>query len=139
MTRLSAAKLQIERKLKDQERQHKKEQKQWDSQIKEKEEYMANLQKELKEKEQENRISRLKIKEMKRLIKHNQLKPISMLNSVEVDKKPDNSKKQRSPSLKKEPAQAPKKKGKKGWSLQDEMSKEPPKEVFLKLANNDLK
>lgn len=34
------------------------------------------LQRELKEKEQENRISKLKIKEMKRLIKHNQLKPI---------------------------------------------------------------
>ena len=34
------------------------------------------MQKELKEKEQENRISKLKIKEMKRLIKHNQLRPI---------------------------------------------------------------
>jgi len=34
------------------------------------------LNKELREKEQENRISKLKIKEMRRLIKHNQLKPI---------------------------------------------------------------
>ena len=31
----------------------------------------------LKEKEQENRISKLKIKEMRRLMKHNQLKPIA--------------------------------------------------------------
>ena len=34
------------------------------------------MKKILKEKEQENRISKLKIKEMRRLIKHKQLRPI---------------------------------------------------------------
>lgn len=43
----------------------------WDKNIKEKEQRLAELERELKEKEQENRISKLKIKEMKRLIKHN--------------------------------------------------------------------
>ena len=66
----------MEKKLKEQERQQKKELKAWDKQIKVKEEQFAALQRELKEKEQENRISKLKIKEMKRLIKHNQLKPL---------------------------------------------------------------
>jgi len=39
--------------------------------VKDKEALLGELQRELKEKEQENRISKLKIKEMKRLIKHN--------------------------------------------------------------------
>jgi len=39
--------------------------------VKDKETLLGELQRELKEKEQENRISKLKIKEMKRLIKHN--------------------------------------------------------------------
>jgi len=48
----------------------------WERKIKDSEEKLEILNKELREKEQENRISKLKIKEMRRLIKHNQLKPI---------------------------------------------------------------
>lgn len=48
----------------------------WEKKIKASEERLEQLQKELREKEAENRISKLKIKEMRRLIKHNQLKPL---------------------------------------------------------------
>jgi septal ring factor EnvC (AmiA/AmiB activator) len=71
LDRLEQAKSTIEQKIKEQEKQHKKDVKQWEKSIKEKEEVYEQLQKELKEREQENRISKLKIKEMKRLIKHN--------------------------------------------------------------------
>ena len=93
--------------------------------------------KELKEKEQENRISKLKIKEMKRLIKHNQLKPLSY---VEAGREPEN-KKQKSPTTtKKQDTKKIQKEGTKpkGWSLEEEMGKEPPKEILLKMANKDL-
>ena len=53
--------------------------------IKASEEKLEVLQKELKEKDQENRISKLKIKEMKRLIKHNQLRPNPSTNSQTVE------------------------------------------------------
>lgn len=43
----------------------------WEKKIKESETRLEALNKELKEKEQENRISKLKIKEMRRLLKHN--------------------------------------------------------------------
>ena len=43
----------------------------WEKKIKECETRLEDLNKELKEKEQENRISKLKIKEMRRLLKHN--------------------------------------------------------------------
>ena len=43
----------------------------WDKKIKDAEIRLEDLNKELKEKEQENRISKLKIKEMRRLLKHN--------------------------------------------------------------------
>ncbi len=43
----------------------------WEKKIRESEGRLDELNKELKEKEQENRISKLKIKEMKRLLKHN--------------------------------------------------------------------
>jgi Arc/MetJ-type ribon-helix-helix transcriptional regulator len=43
----------------------------WEKKIKECEQRLEELNKELKEKEQENRISKLKIKEMRRLLKHN--------------------------------------------------------------------
>ena len=43
----------------------------WDKKIKEGEKKLEELNRELKEKEQENRISKLKIKEMRRLLKHN--------------------------------------------------------------------
>ena len=50
--------------------------KKWEKKVKDSEVKLDAINKELKEKEQENRISKLKIKEMRRLIKHNQLKPI---------------------------------------------------------------
>jgi hypothetical protein len=43
----------------------------WDKKIKEAEARLGGLTKDLKEKEQENRISKLKIKEMRRMLKHN--------------------------------------------------------------------
>lgn len=43
----------------------------WEKKIKEAETRLEDLNKELKEKEQENRISKLKIKEMRRMLKHN--------------------------------------------------------------------
>lgn len=50
----------------------------WEKKIKEAEQKLEELNKDLKEKEQENRISKLKIKEMRRLLKHNQLKPLNV-------------------------------------------------------------
>ena len=76
LARLEQARQNIEERLKEQERVHKKELRQWDKQVRDKEGALVMLQRELKEREQENRISKLKIKEMKRLIKHNQLKPL---------------------------------------------------------------
>lgn len=49
----------------------------WDKKIRTAENSLEDLTKEMKEKEQENRISKLKIKEMRRLMKHNQLKPLA--------------------------------------------------------------
>lgn len=76
LDKLDHAVVIIEHKIKDQEKAQRKEVKQWDKQIKDKENRLVDLTRELKEREQENRISKLKIKEMKRLIKHNQLRPI---------------------------------------------------------------
>ena len=42
-----------------------------DKQVRDAEERHRFLQQQLKEKEQENRISKLKIKELRRIIKHN--------------------------------------------------------------------
>ena len=65
------------------------------------------MAKELKEREQENRISKLKIKEMKRLIKHNQLKPLSQMTPSENNDKKTNGtsveKKKKEKSVKKHP------------------------------------
>jgi hypothetical protein len=47
--------------------------KKWERKVKASEEKLEGYARELKEKEQENRINKLKIKEMRRLIKHNQL------------------------------------------------------------------
>ena len=47
-----------------------------DKQVKESEDRLRNLKLSLKEKEQENRISKLKIKELRRQLKHNQLQPL---------------------------------------------------------------
>jgi len=52
--------------------------------IKQAEARLEELQKDLKEKEQENRISKLKIKEMRRLLKHNQLKPLNLSKEGEI-------------------------------------------------------
>ena len=43
----------------------------WEKKIKEAEVRLDELNKEMKEKEQDNRISKLRIKEMRRLLKHN--------------------------------------------------------------------
>lgn len=71
LDRLDQAKGLIEKKIKEQEKGHRKEQKIWEKNIKTQEERLEGMQRLLKEKEQENRISKLKIKEMKRLMKHN--------------------------------------------------------------------
>lgn len=71
LDRLEQAKGLIEKKIKEQDKMHRKEQKIWDKNIKTQEERLEGMQRLLKEKEQENRISKLKIKEMKRLMKHN--------------------------------------------------------------------
>lgn len=52
--------------------------KKWDKKIQQSEQKLEALNKELKEKEQENRISKHKIKEMRRHLKHNQLKPLNV-------------------------------------------------------------
>ena len=61
----------LESQVKEEEKKHRVEMRQWDRKIKEAEIKLDDLNKELKEKEQENRISKLKIKEMRRLLKHN--------------------------------------------------------------------
>ena len=93
------------------------------------------MAKELKEREQENRISKLKIKEMKRLIKHNQLKPLSQMtpseNNESAAKKINGTsveKKKKDKTAKKHPKEPQ-------WSLQDELMNEPSKEIYLKLAD----
>ena len=120
-------------KIKEQEKQHRKDIKQWEKSIKEKEQNYNEMSKELKEREQENRISKLKIKEMKRLIKHNQLKPLSQMtpseNNESVGKKVNGT----SVEKKKKDKNAPKKEPQ--WSLQDELMNEPSKEIYLKLAD----
>ena len=60
----------------EEDKKHRAEMRKWERKVKESEARLEAFNKELKEKEQENRISKLKIKEMRRLIKHNQLKPI---------------------------------------------------------------
>ena len=55
----------------------------WEKKIKDCEQRLEELNKEMKEKEQENRISKLRIKEMRRLLKHNQLKPLNHLGAGE--------------------------------------------------------
>jgi hypothetical protein len=57
--------------VKDEEKKHRKELKMWDKKIKEAELRLEEYNREVKEKEQENRISKLKIKEMRRMLKHN--------------------------------------------------------------------
>ena len=68
---MEVEKKNLESQVKEEEKKHRVEMRQWDRKIKEAEIKLDDLNKELKEKEQENRISKLKIKEMRRLLKHN--------------------------------------------------------------------
>lgn len=52
------------------------------------EQQIIELKKQVKEKEQENRISKLKVKEMKRLVKHKQLRPLASIRFDPTPKKP---------------------------------------------------
>lgn len=76
LERLEQDKQTLELQIAEEEKKHRFEMRRWERKIKDSEEKLEILNKELREKEQENRISKLKIKEMRRLIKHNQLKPI---------------------------------------------------------------
>ena len=67
----------LQEKSLQQQNQHRNETKQMDKLVKDADERVKNLQKVLKEKQQENRISKLKIKELSRHVKHNQLHPLS--------------------------------------------------------------
>lgn len=75
--------------MKEEEKKHKIEMRTWDRKIKEAEMRLEEMNKDLKEKEQENRISKLKIKEMRRMLKHNQLKPLG--NNGPEDAQSNNS------------------------------------------------
>ena len=57
-----------------------------DNKLAEAHDRLATLTIQLKEKEQENRITKLKTKELRRQLKHNQLQPL--LQSLEAGKSP---------------------------------------------------
>ena len=76
MDKLEREKLALEQQIAEEDKKNRLEMRKWERKVKESEARLDSFNKELKEKEQENRISKLKIKEMRRLIKHNQLKPI---------------------------------------------------------------
>lgn len=78
LERLENEKKLLEGQIAEEEKKHKIEMKKWEKKIQSSEQKLEALNKELKEKEQENRISKLKIKEMRRLLKHNQLKPLNV-------------------------------------------------------------
>ena len=60
----------------EEEKRQKQELKQVEKRLKELQDKADELRKELKEKEQEQRISTYKLNELRRSLKHNQLKPI---------------------------------------------------------------
>ena len=62
--------------------QNRAETRQMDRLVADADERVKSLQKILKEKQQENRISKLKIKELGRHVKHNQLEPLS--HSIDI-------------------------------------------------------
>ncbi len=68
---LESEKIQLKEQVATEEKKHQGELKGWERKIKEAEEKLDGINRELKEKEQENRISKLKIKEMRRMLKHN--------------------------------------------------------------------
>lgn len=59
-----------------------------DNQVKDAEKRIADFKMQLKEKEQENRISKLKLKDLKRTQKHNQLTPLKAPKDSSSVKKP---------------------------------------------------
>ena len=85
LEKLEQDKLVLEKQITEEEKRHRLELRKWERKIKESEQRLDTFNKELKEKEQENRISKLKIKEMRRLIKHNQLKPIQPMQPAAVN------------------------------------------------------
>lgn len=90
LEKLEREKLALEQQIAEEDRKNRFEMRKWEKKVKDSETKLDVINKELKEKEQENRISKLKIKEMRRLIKHNQLKPIQnngqlALPSIEQD------------------------------------------------------
>lgn len=76
LEKLDREKLALEQQIAEEDKKNRFEMRKWEKKVKDSENKLDVINKELKEKEQENRISKLKIKEMRRLIKHNQLKPI---------------------------------------------------------------
>ena len=74
LTRLEQEKKNLETQVAEEEKRQRLEVRKWEKKVKASEEKLEAMNKELKDKEQENRINQLKIKEMRRLIKHNQLK-----------------------------------------------------------------
>jgi hypothetical protein len=85
LEKLEQDKMVLEKQITEEEKRHRMELRKWERKIKESEQRLDTFNKELKEKEQENRISKLKIKEMRRLIKHNQLKPIHPMQPAAVN------------------------------------------------------
>ena len=90
LEKLEREKLALEQQIVEEDKKNRFEMRKWEKKVKDSENKLDVINKELKEKEQENRISKLKIKEMRRLIKHNQLKPIQnngqlALPSIEQD------------------------------------------------------
>lgn len=79
--RLEKQKAELEQKLKEQDKKHAKDIRQWNKNVKTQEKVVEELKGRLKEKEQENRISKLKLKELQKKVKHNQLKPIEQQQS----------------------------------------------------------
>ncbi len=90
LERLEREKLALEQQIAEEDKKNRFEMRKWEKKVKDSETKLDTINKELKEKDQENSISKLKIKEMRRLIKHNQLRPIQnngqlALPSIEPD------------------------------------------------------
>ena len=61
-----------------------------DRQVSEADEKLKTLTQQMKEKEQENRISKLKIKDLRRQLKHNQLQPLQQSATIDNAKSQSN-------------------------------------------------
>jgi len=71
LDRLEQERKYLEEEISQEEKKHRVEVRQWEKKVKEAQERLGGLSTELKAKEQENRLSKLKIREMQRLQKHN--------------------------------------------------------------------